>query len=324
MPKVLHLVYSGMGGASSVVFSLIEADKKNFLSQSILFIGPKFNKYFSTKCKKLKVQYSWIVTTKFFYFFSFIFTFNQIRKYKPDIILIHNYYIIPCVFYKIFFQRVRMIYINHTPHNLINYKDMMMKYFHIFLNKLIFLNRSAFVFAKKNFNIPLKKICLITNGINTDFFYPIYVKKSNVFKIGMACRVNRLKHYDLIANSLNSNFLKNLNIEFLLAGDGEDLNDFKIRIKKLNLQKKIKFSGNLQEPNLKKWYACLDLYIQASVGEGMPISLMQAMSMEMPVIGSRVAGIKEILGKKYVGLLFNNNVEDLAKKIKYFYFINKN
>lgn len=139
----------------------------------------------------------------------------------------------------------------------------------------------------------------------------------------MACRVNRLKYYDLIANALNNSHLKNLSVEFLLAGDGEDLNDFKIRIKNLNLQKKVKFFGNLNEPNLKKWNAGLDVYIQSSVGEGMPISLLQAMSMNIPVIGSRVSGTKEILGKKYVGLLFNNNVKDLAKKIKYFYYINK-
>jgi hypothetical protein len=49
MIRVLHLVYSNMGGASSVVFSLIEADKKKSLDQSILFTGPKFSKYFSTK-----------------------------------------------------------------------------------------------------------------------------------------------------------------------------------------------------------------------------------------------------------------------------------
>ena len=53
MANVLHLVYSGLGGASNVVFSLIEADKKRFLNQNILFIGPKLNKYFNSKCKKL-------------------------------------------------------------------------------------------------------------------------------------------------------------------------------------------------------------------------------------------------------------------------------
>ena len=324
MPKVLHLVYSGMGGASSVVFSLIEADKKNFLNQSILFIGPKFNKYFSTKCKKLKVQYSWIVTTKFLYFFSFLITFHQIRKYKTNVILIHNYYILPCILYKIFYQGVKIIYVNHKPLNTLDSKDRMMKYFQIFLDKFVFLNKKTLFFAKKNFYIPVKKICLITNGINIDFFSPIHPQKSKVFKVGMACRVNKIKCYDLIANALNHSLLKHLNIEFSLAGEGEDLIHFKKRVKNLGLQNKIKFVGNLNEPNLKKWYSHLNIYIQASIGEGAPISLIQAMSMGIPAMGSRVPGINEILGKKYVGQLFKNSTEDLAKKINYFYFLNKN
>ena len=324
MIRVLHLVYSNMGGASSVVFSLIEADKKKSLDQSILFTGPKFSKYFSTKCKKLMIKSRWIRTIKYFFFISYISTFNQIIKFKPDVILLHNYNFIPCIFYKIFFQSVKIIYVNHKALNLIDFKDMMMKYFHIFLDKLVFINKESYLFAKKNFKISSHKILLIKNGINIDFFNSTFVKKKNVFTIGMACRVNKLKCYDLIASALNSDLLKKYNIQFTLAGDGEDLSEFKIRIKDLGIKKKIKFVGNLNEINLKKWYSQLDLYIQASLGEGAPISLIQAMSMGVPVIGSRVTGTIEILKKRNVGLLFDNNVENLAKKIKYFFFLHKN
>lgn len=324
MVKILHLVYSDLGGASNVVFSLIEADKKKFLNQSILFIGPKLNKYFCTKCRKLLIQYNWIETIKFNYFFSFLKTFLQIRKYKPNVILIHNYYIIPCIIYKIFYKGVKIIYINHKALNNLDSKDSMIKYFQIFIDKFVFLNKKTVFFVKKNFHIPVKKICLITNGINVDFFTPAYVKKNKVFRVGMACRVTRIKCYDLIVNALNHSLLKHLNIEFSLAGEGEDLIHFKKRVKNKGLEKKIKFFGNLNESNLKKWYAHLNIYIQASIGEGAPISLIQAMSMGIPAIGSRVTGINEILGKKNVGLLFKNITPDLAKKINYFYFLNKN
>jgi glycosyltransferase involved in cell wall biosynthesis len=46
--------------------------------------------------------------------------------------------------------------------------------------------------------------------------------------------------------------------------------------------------------------------------------------MKKLVIGSDVSGIKNFLErKKYVGLLFRNNVKDLAKKIFFFYKLNK-
>ena len=90
------------------------------------------------------------------------------------------------------------------------------------------------------------------------------------------------------------------------------------------MNNKIRLEGYLEEKKLKKWYNSLDLYIQASAGEGMSTSLLQAMSMEIPVIGSNVTGINNILGKKkYLGLLFKNNVEDLSKTIEYFYFLKK-
>ena len=141
----------------------------------------------------------------------------------------------------------------------------------------------------------------------------------------MACRVNSFyKKYNLIAESLLAKNIENLNINFSLAGNGEDLNNFKKKIKQLGLNKKIKLEGYLEEKKLKKWYNSLDLYIQASTGEGMSTSLLQAMSMKIPVIGSNVTGIKNILEKKkYLGLLFKNNIQDLSKKIEYFYFVRK-
>jgi glycosyltransferase involved in cell wall biosynthesis len=325
MIKILHMVYSGVGGTSAVVFSLIEADKKK-LNHSIIFSGPEFIKDYKNKCKKLKINYNWIKTKKFIYFNSFFLIFKNIKKFKPNVIFIHNFYTIHCIFYKFFFPNVKLFYISHTPLNLIKWKDKIIKYFHKYLDKIIFLNKDSLIYFKKKFNLIPKNTCLITNGINHDFFSQTFHndKKIKNFRIGMACRVNRSKYYDLIANSLNSNVLKNLNIEFQLAGDGEDLNNFRIRIKKMGLQNKIKIIGYLNEIKLRKWYKTLDLYIQASAGEGMSISLLQAMSMEVPVIGSRVPGINNILGKSYIGLLFNNNVRDLSEKIKFFYFLNKN
>jgi glycosyltransferase involved in cell wall biosynthesis len=115
-----------------------------------------------------------------------------------------------------------------------------------------------------------------------------------------------------------------LNIRFSLAGSGEDFFNIKNKVIELKLNNKIKLEGYLNEIKLKKWFESLDLYIQASSGEEMSTSLLQAMSMKVPVLGSDVVGINNFLCKyKYLGLLFKNNVTDLSKKIKYFYFLEK-
>ena len=323
--KILHLVYSGLGGGISVVFSLIEGNKNKLIKNEILFSGPRIYRDTKKKALNLNAKFDYVKTIKLLSFISYISILKKIINHKPNVILLHNFLIIPCILYKIFFPLTKIIYINHTPINKFTYKDFIIRKLDLFINKFICLNQEAFIFYKKVLKLQSSKISCITNGININFFSKSYLKKKKYFKIGMACRVNSFyKKYNLIAESLLSKNIKNLNIHFSLAGNGEDLNSFKKKIKQLGLNNKIRLEGYLEEKKLKKWYNSLDLYIQASTGEGMSTSLLQAMSMKIPVIGSNVTGIKNILGKqKYLGLLFKNNIEDLSKKIEYFYFLKK-
>ena len=140
----------------------------------------------------------------------------------------------------------------------------------------------------------------------------------------MACRVNKLKKYNMILDALKTKRLSNRKIKFSLAGSGEELDSFKKRVSRYKLKNKVIIEGYLNQNRLKKWFNSIDLYVQASKDEGMSISILQALAMKCLVIGSNVPGISSILGKKkYVGMLFKNNVEDLSKKIEYFFLLNK-
>lgn len=328
MINALHIVYSGLGGSANVVFSLIEADlKQQNFNNSIIFTGPVFLNDFQKKSKKLKLKFNWIKTIKFFSFISYFSIFNSIKKFKPDVIFLNNYFIIPCIFYKLFFPQIKIFLIYHNSKNLFSTKDFIFKIFKSFINKIIFLNYESYLFFKKKFKLTSKKISLIDNGINLNLFSSIKYKniKKKFFKIGMACRIEKIKKYNLILKALNAKNLKKLNIKFSLVGTGADLKNFRLKVLDLKLQNKILTPGYLNESSLKKWYSSLDLYILASEGEASPITLFEAMAMKVPVIGSKVSGIMNILEReKYVGLLFKNHENDLSNKIRYFYYLNKN
>lgn len=322
--EVLHLAYSGLGGTASVVFSLIEGDKKKILNNSILFTGPKINSDYKIKSIRLGIKFNYVRTIKYFYPIFFLSIIKKIIHCKPRIIFLHNYLIFECLFYKIFFPGTKIIYINHTPINNFTWRDRLIISLSLFINKIVTLNKKTYIFYKKKNKSNLSKVVLIPNGINTNFFSRLNTTKKNYYKIGMACRINKNKKYNLIIDSLLSKEIKDLNIKFSIAGTGNDFYNIKNKIKRLELKDKIKLEGYLNEVKLKKWFETLDLYIQASSGEGMSTSLIQAMSMKIPVIGSNVVGIRDFLGKyKYLGLLFNNNITDLSRKIKYFYFLKK-
>jgi glycosyltransferase involved in cell wall biosynthesis len=321
--EVLHLAYSGLGGTASVVFSLIEGDKKKILNNSILFTGPEINSDYKIKSIRLGIKFNYVRTIKYFYPIFFLSIIKKIIHCKPKIIFLHNYLIFECLFYKIFFPGTKIIYINHTPINNFTWRDRLIISLSLFINRIVTLNKKTYIFFKKKNKSNLSKVVLIPNGINTNFFSKLNTTKKSYYKIGMACRMNKNKKYNLIIDSLLSKEIKDLNIKFSIAGTGNDFYNIKNKIKRLELKDKIKLEGYLNEVKLKKWFESLDLYVQASSGEGMSTSLLQAMSMKIPVIGSNVTGIKDFLEKKkYLGRLFENNTTDLSKKIKYFYFLN--
>ncbi len=67
----------------------------------------------------------------------------------------------------------------------------------------------------------------------------------------------------------------------------------------------------------KNYYDC---FINVSSTEGVPVSIMEAMSFGIPVIATDVGGTAEIVRNSYNGYLLNANfeIEDLAEKIKWF------
>jgi glycosyltransferase involved in cell wall biosynthesis len=324
MKKILHILHSEMGGTADVVFSILQKKNKLF-SEEILFIGPALNKNYVNILKRNKIKLTYIRSYRYLYLYSASKTFFFLFKKRFDIILIHNYQIFSVLLLKLFFN-IKIVYIDHKAQNLKNYKD----YLSIFMmkfcsSKLVFVNKKNYFFYKKSCQAYSKKFLYIANPVNINFYNNSIKKKTKYFYIGMASRINNLKLHNLILQIFLQKKINNLKIICLFAGEGPSKVLLERYIDKYNLNKKIKFVGNLNRLQLKNWYKKLDLYIHASKGEATSINVLQALSMKVPVIASNVPGNREIIGStKFIGRLFANNTNDLSDKILYFYNLSNN
>lgn len=102
------------------------------------------------------------------------------------------------------------------------------------------------------------------------------------------------------------------NVEYQLVGPGNQKR-LKNVAKKYNVEDKISFIGTLTHNEIFKWLDNIDIYVQPSNTEGLPRSVIEAMSRACPCIGSKVGGIPELIDKDF--LFEKKRVEKIAKLI---------
>jgi glycosyltransferase involved in cell wall biosynthesis len=166
------------------------------------------------------------------------------------------------------------------------------------------------------YNIVPKKIKVIKNGIDTNYYdrskfigmfrEKLLIKKNDKI-LTYVGRLAYEKHPERIIEI--ANFLvkktKMTEYKFLIAGDGPLKRELVNLIEKYNLQKNVFLLGNIDNvPNL---LVDSDLLLLTSEIEGIPMVILEALSLEVPVICTRVGGIPEIFVNGQQGILVENN-----------------
>jgi glycosyltransferase involved in cell wall biosynthesis len=77
----------------------------------------------------------------------------------------------------------------------------------------------------------------------------------------------------------------------LLVGEGRRQADLKRQVQALGLQETVRFLGTRRD--LPEIYRAMDLFVQPSLWEGLPLALLKAMGAGLPVVGTRVSGSLE-------------------------------
>ncbi|EDM42962.1 predicted glycosyltransferase [unidentified eubacterium SCB49] len=170
--------------------------------------------------------------------------------------------------------------------------------------------RSYFSYKKNQKLVPL--------GIDTDYYSPIGFKKpiNEVFTIVTVANLVPVKGVEVLIRVIP--LLKNVRITIVGDGTPAYVSFLKNLCKDLNVEDSVVFLG--RQEDVRPFIAQSDLYVIPTLDEGrkegMPMALVEAMSMAIPVLGSNISGINYVL-KDFPELLFKaGDTNDLAQKIK--------
>lgn len=110
-----------------------------------------------------------------------------------------------------------------------------------------------------------------------------------------------------------------LNIELLLVGSGEYLEELKSLAADLEITDYVHFTGPVfNKDEIKKYYEIADVYILPSYHEGFPRTLYEAMICGTPIITTFVGGIAGLMKNKVNCLEIEpKSVESVAQSLKY-------
>jgi L-malate glycosyltransferase len=151
---------------------------------------------------------------------------------------------------------------------------------------------------------------VIHNGIDlTDWehFRPVPRIDERVH-IGTVGRMVPVKRFDRFLAIATEVVRRNQNIRFSILGDGPLKEDLAILIKRLALDKSVTLETPQEDP--RAYYHSLDVYMNTSDHEGIPLSILEAMASKKPIIAPRVGGIPEIISHGEEGYLLDGGRAD--------------
>jgi glycosyltransferase involved in cell wall biosynthesis len=151
-----------------------------------------------------------------------------------------------------------------------------------------------------------RKTVVLHNGVDIERFRPVKDPRAELRrKLGIAPKdtvvltVRRLVYkngIDTLIESAKTAIEKNPRLIFLVVGTGPDFDAVQERIAQLEISDRFRLVGFVSDAELPSYYNAADLFVLPSkTGEGLPLVGLEAMSSGLPMVGTSVGGISELM-----------------------------
>lgn len=255
--------------------------------------------------------------------------YRQFKREKPDVIHTHTAkagtvgraagFFYRWLTWRTLLGKPRRVKLIHTFHGHVfhsYYGDLKTKIFlfieknlaRLATDKIIVISRQQFDEIHGRFGVGREaQFAVIPLGIDLQSFADWRAKqnilrreidaKSDEIIVGLVGRLTEVKNQTLFLRVIKlyeekSNGLK---LKFVIVGDGHLRETLENEAAALGIKDSVIFLGNRNDADV--FYAGLDIVALTSFNEGTPLSLIEAMANEKPVISTAVGGVVDLLGK---------------------------
>ena len=180
-----------------------------------------------------------------------------------------------------------------------------------FASHIITVSESCRQFLLTREGIPEKKLTLVQNAIDLSRYSPdCGSREASRLALGLPAgvpivagvgRLNPQKNFFLFVEIAKAVRRRVPDAHFILAGEGPEEAMLRQLVQGAGMNDHITFSGYVADT--RKVYLAADVLLMPSLFEGLPMTLLEAMAMRMPVVASALDGIAEVITDGQDGFL---------------------
>ena len=168
--------------------------------------------------------------------------------------------------------------------------------------------------------VPQEKIEVIYNASEIPFQLDITKKEAKqkikiegdiILSIG---RLVPWKGFSALIEIMPDLLQKNPNFQLVIGGEGPERNNLESKIKKLQLEDKIKLIGQISHEKIPLYLKSADLFVLNTGYEGLSHIILEAMAVGVPIIATQIGGNPELIESGRNGILVGYNQKEQFKR----------
>lgn len=163
----------------------------------------------------------------------------------------------------------------------------------------------------------MAKIAVVHCGVDPSVYLPAQKDSAAPPTIVCTGRMTATKGQSLLIEAAAHLRDEGLDFRLVLIGAGEELERHRQVVAERGLSQLVTLTGALPQEGVRAMLAKADLFVLPSFAEGVPVVLMEAMSMAVPCISTRVGGIAELIEDERDGwLIHSGDLEGLIATLR--------
>ena len=318
------------GGSENLVYNLASKLDRGVFNPSIIHF---FEDGISNEFNKQKIPLCHIPKTKRFDISPMQGIGEMIGKNNIHIVNAHHFMPMIYSFYGCKIKNnCKLIYTEHAKSEVEKVPWIWQKIGSYLLNRsdaAVGVTKEVSETIHDRFKLHPSKVFTIKNGVDLEAYKGANNKKElrkklgiteNEKVIGIVANLKRIKNHIFLLKAFDELIKSYKKVKLLLIGQGfkndpenaeEELRNF---VNEKGLNKKVLFLG--YRSDISDLLSIMDIFCLTSFKEGLPLSLIEAMAAGLPIVGTDVEGIREVVLQNKNGFLVQiDDAEELRKAL---------